>query len=292
MGLLTIMHPAPLISHHQNKPIAYDVRYLPDQSPKPVIIFVHGFKGFKDWGYFNLLADTFARSGFVFVKLNLSHNGTTPEHPTEFKDLEAFGYNNFSIELDDLGVLIDHLHHPEFGISPQEMDLDRLSLIGHSRGGALVLLKAYEDTRVKQVVTMAAVTDLQERWPQSLLDEWKDQGVLHITNSRTGQEMPLYYQIVEDYFAHQDRFQVPDAIRHLGAPILAFHGTDDETVPVSMVESLQQWNPAARVRIIEGADHTFGGQHPHEEGTLPTDVQQVVDESIRFLKGLPPSSSS
>nr|WKN38944.1 alpha/beta fold hydrolase [Tunicatimonas sp. TK19036] len=285
MSLLTVSHPAPLTSLHGNKPIAYDVHYLPDMSPKPVIVFVHGFKGFKDWGYFNLLADTFARAGFVFVKINLSHNGTSPAHPTDFVDLEAFGHNNFSIELDDLGVLIDHLSYPEFGIPAQEMDLTRLSLMGHSRGGSLVLLKAHEDTRVKQVITMAAVSDLEDRWPQSLLDEWKKAGVYHIQNSRTKQNMPLYYQIVKDYYAHKERFQVPEAIRNLTAPILAFHGTNDETVPVSMAEDIRQWNTAANVQIIEGANHTFGGKHPYEEDALPEAVQQIIDESVRFLKG-------
>ena len=50
------------------------------------------------------MADRFADAGFVFVKFNLSHNGTTIEHPIDFVDLEAFGNNNFAKELDDLGV--------------------------------------------------------------------------------------------------------------------------------------------------------------------------------------------
>ncbi|MEQ9441544.1 MAG: alpha/beta hydrolase [Cyclobacteriaceae bacterium] len=271
-------------SLHGNKVITYDVRYLPDQSPKPVVIFVHGFKGFKDWGYFNLLADTFARAGFVFVKVNLSHNGTSPKHLLDFVDLEAFGCNNFSIELDDLGVLIDHLAYPEFGVPAQEMDVHRLSLIGHSRGGSLVLLKAYEDSRVKQLITLAAVTDLEARWPQPVLDAWKKAGVEYIQNSRTGQQMPLYYQIVDDYFTHRERFRVPEAIRNLNIPMLAFHGTDDETVPVAMAEDFRVWNPGAQVCLIEGANHTFGGQHPYEPEILPPAVQQITEESVHFLK--------
>ena len=33
--------------------------HLPSGQPKPVVVFVHGFKGFKDWGHFNVLADYF-----------------------------------------------------------------------------------------------------------------------------------------------------------------------------------------------------------------------------------------
>ena len=38
----------------------------------------------------------------MFVKFNFSHNGTTLESPSDFKDLESFGNNNFSKELYDL----------------------------------------------------------------------------------------------------------------------------------------------------------------------------------------------
>ncbi|RZK32728.1 MAG: dienelactone hydrolase, partial [Hymenobacter sp.] len=58
---------------------------------KPVIVFVHGFKGFKDWGHFPLLARFFAEQGFVFIKLNLSHNGVVVGGTGDLEDLEAFG---------------------------------------------------------------------------------------------------------------------------------------------------------------------------------------------------------
>ena len=284
MELLTIPRPTPLRSPHHDKPIAYDLRYLPDGSRKPVVIFVHGFKGFKDWGYFNLLADTLAKSGLVVTKLNLSHNGTSPEHPTDFVDLEAFGQNNFSKEMDDLGILIDHLFTPEFNIDPQEADLSRLFLMGHSRGGSLVLLKGYEDTRVRGVVTLSAVSDLEQRWPKEILTRWKEDRVRHIPNSRTGQEMPLDYQIVEDFYAHRDRFDVPQAVKNLGKPLLVFHGDDDETVPVQDAHDIQSWNGEAQVEIIEGANHVFGGQHPYEQTNLPEAVQQIVDQTVSFMK--------
>ena len=286
MELIKITDPAPLRSPHHDKPIAYDVRYLPDGTPKPVIIFVHGFKGFKDWGYFNLMADTLAQSGFFYVKLNLSHNGTSPAHPTEFVDLEAFGHNTFSTELDDLEILIDHLQSPNFSVSEQEFDLNRLFLIGHSRGGSLVLLKAYEDSRVKAAVTLAAVSDLEARWPPEHLAQWKQTGVHHVQNSRTGQTMPLYYDIAEDFYTHRERLDVPTAVRQLGKPLLVFHGSDDETVPVQSAYDIQEWNGKAQVEIIPDANHVFGGQHPYDSHELPADVKRVVAKTTEFLKGI------
>ncbi len=285
MDILKILFPEPILSP-LDKPISYDIRYLPDHSQKPVILFVHGFKGFKDWGYFNLMADTFAKAGFVFIKLNVSHNGTTPEQPTEFVDLEAFGHNNFSKELDDIGVMIDYVNAPDFSLPDIEFDSQQIYLIGHSRGGSVAILKAYEDSRVKALMTMAAVTDLEQRWSEKYLAEWKVKGVQYIQNTRTGQTMPLYYQMVEDYYQHLDRLNVPAAIRGLRIPFLAFHGSADETVPVHMAYALRKWNSQAQVEIIQGAGHTFGGGHPYQEKELPPDVAFIVEKSIHFFKNI------
>jgi pimeloyl-ACP methyl ester carboxylesterase len=272
-----------LHSRYGDRPFIYDARYLPDGQSKPVILFIHGFKGFKDWGHFNLLADTFAESGFVFIKLNLSHNGTTPEQPLDFTDLEAFGNNNFSIELDDLGVLIDHLLAGESDIPAGEADFSRLSLIGHSRGGGLAILKAAEDLRVKAVASWAGIHDLNQRWPEEFIEEWRKKGVQHIYNSRTNQQMPLYYQLAQDYFDNKERLDIPTAVRNLQQPLLILHGTADETLPHQIAEEMKRWKPDAELFIIKEANHTFGGNHPYENSVLPKDTASAYRQTVAFL---------
>ena len=63
-----------VIQGKHQKPILIDYRYLPDGLKKPIIIFCHGYKGFKDWGAWNLMADAFTEAGFCFIKFNFSHN--------------------------------------------------------------------------------------------------------------------------------------------------------------------------------------------------------------------------
>ena len=96
-----------IIEGKHNKPIVTDIFYKENHQPKKVVIFCHGYKGFKDWGAWNLMAASFANAGFFFIKFNFSHNGGTVEQPIDFPDLEAFGNNNYSKELDDLGSVID-----------------------------------------------------------------------------------------------------------------------------------------------------------------------------------------
>ena len=95
-----------IIQQADSKPIILDIKFA-EGNEKNLIIFTHGFKGFKDWGHFNLMSEQFANAGFDFLKFNFSHNGGTMEEPIDFPDLEAFGNNTFSIEQDDLNRVIN-----------------------------------------------------------------------------------------------------------------------------------------------------------------------------------------
>ncbi|MBC6988632.1 alpha/beta hydrolase family protein [Hymenobacter sp. BT491] len=277
-----------LSSTRHTRPFAADARYVPTGQPKPVVVFVHGFKGFKDWGHFNVLADYFANHGFVFVKLDLSHNGVVPGGTGDLEDMEAFGQNNFSLELDDLGILLDRLHEPNGTPVPAaEMDLSRLYLAGHSRGGGLVMLKAAEDARVRAVAAWAPINDIDQRWSEDIMRQWKENGVQYVDNSRTGQRMPMYYQLVEDYLANKQRLDIPRNVREkLRQPLFIIHGDQDETLPVEMAHALKSWKPESELVIVPGAGHMFGGKHPWDENHLPAQAQEVADRTIAFFRGL------
>ncbi|TRX54282.1 alpha/beta fold hydrolase [Fulvivirga sp. M361] len=277
----------PLISAHSSRPFIADIRYVKDHVKKPIIIFIHGFKGFKDWGHFNLIADHVAKQGFVFIKPNLSHNGTTPDHPMDFADLEAFSENNFSIELDDLAVLIDFLSGAQNIVPAEEINMDQLFLIGHSRGGSIALLKAYEDTRVKKVAAWAPIHNLFQRWPEELVEKWRSNGTHYIFNSRTGQDMPLKYQLIEDLQKNKVRLDVSGAVQQINKPVLLIHGTEDETLPYQHTVELATIQPLAESFIVEGANHVFGGKHPYENPELPEASLKVLNKTLSFFqKGL------
>ncbi|RPD45220.1 alpha/beta fold hydrolase [Hymenobacter sediminis] len=267
------------------RPFAADLRYVPTGQPKPIVVFVHGFKGFKDWGHFNILADWFAQQGVVFVKLNLSHNGLVVDGTGDLEDLEAFGRNNFSLELNDIGTLLDYLHQADETQLPRtEMDLTRLALIGHSRGGGLVLLKAAEDVRVKAVVTWAAINNVNPGWTEELMQHWQQQGVYYVENSRTKQQLPLYFQIVEDYHQNRLRLDIPHNVRRkLRQPLLILHGDQDETVPVQRAHELKSWKPEAELAILPGVTHNFGGSHPWPSPELPTQALTAAEVTMEFL---------
>ncbi|MBN4051444.1 alpha/beta hydrolase [bacterium AH-315-M05] len=268
-----------VIKGENEKPILIDVYYNKNAEPKPIVIFSHGFKGFKDWGHFNIVARKFAEAGFVFVKFNFSHNGTTPDNPLEFADLEAFGNNNYSKELDDLGSVIDWVENNNIGAVGGRAPI---YLLGHSRGGGISILKAKEDGRIKKIVTWSAVSDFASRLPEDDA-RFKKEGVVYVLNARTNQQMPLYYQFVEDFYQSKQRLDIPAAVKGMNIPQLIIHGTDDEAVPVEEAKRMKQWNPNAELLLIDGAGHTFGAKHPYPDEELPVDAQRVVEASVDFF---------
>ena len=180
------------------KPILVDVFFEETHQPKPIVIFCHGYKGFKDWGAWNIMAETFAKARFFFIKFSFSHNGGTLKQPIDFPDLEAFGNNNYTKELDDLETVINWISSIEK--YKNEINTNAISLIGHSRGGGIVLLKANEDTRIKKVITLAGVSDYKSRFPKNEeFLEWKKKGVFYVKNGRTHQDMPHFYQFYKDF---------------------------------------------------------------------------------------------
>ena len=261
-----------------------DARFLADNRAKPVVIFVHGFKGFKDWGYWNLLADYFAEEGFAFVKLNLSHNGTTPENDADLHDMDAFGNNNFTIELSDLQTLLNYLYSNDCPFK-NELDLDKIGMIGHSRGGGLVLLYASAEPRIKAVATWAGVSNLNPGWGEAILEKWKTDGVIYNLNTRTQLQMPLYYQLFEDYTANASRFNVAEATRNLKQPLLIVHGDADPVVPLSKAHELKESKPDAAIFIIARGDHSFGGSHPYLQTELPDQASQAAQKTAAFFRG-------
>ena len=243
----------------------------------PLIIFVHGYKGYKDWGAWELMGEKFANAGFYFVKFNFSHNGTTIENPNDFADLEAFGENNYSKELDDLEIIINHFK------SQKEVDSTKIFLIGHSRGGGISIIKTSENQSISKLITLASVSTL-DRFPKNeAFESWKNDGVYFVENARTKQKLPHYFQFFEDYKNNEERLDVEKASKKIDIPTLIIHGSSDESVGMDHSTKLHEWIGNSELKIIENANHTFGAKEPWEETSLPKELNTALEYCIDFL---------
>lgn len=271
------------INSKYKKPILTDLFYVENNKPKQIVIFCHGYKGYKDWGAWNLVAKEFAKQDIFFIKISFSHNGGTKEQPIDFPDLEAFGNNNFTKELDDLDSVINWVLQNDS--IENEINSKQITLIGHSRGGGIVLVKASEDNRITKVSTWAGVSDFGSRFPEGdQLNIWKKNNVAYITNARTNQQMPHYYQFYLNFKENETRLHIKSAVNKLNIPYLVVHGSNDESVLVNEANDLFSWNPKNNLHIVEKSDHSFGSKQPWESENLPLDLEKVVRKTIDFLK--------
>lgn len=272
-----------VLTVENKKPILYDLYYKKSSSPIPLVIFCHGYKGFKDWGAWHLVAEAFANAGFCFLKFNFSHNGGTVEQPIDFPDLNAFAENNFSHELDDIDRVITSIKNGNENLTQKISDI---SIIGHSRGGGIALIKAEDDNRIHKVVTWASVSDFKPRFQENTenFEKWKETGVTYVENSRTKQQLPHHFQFYEDYKANENLFSIKRAVQHLSVPLLIIHGEEDQTVPIKEAQAIHSWNGDSNLQIIKNGDHVFGSQHPWNQSEMPEDLKKVVALTIDFLK--------
>lgn len=271
-----------ILARKVKKPILIDAFYSTNKTNQPMVIFCHGYKGFKDWGAWNIMAKEIAKSGYCFIKFNFSHNGGTMETPIDFPDLEAFGQNNYTKELDDLNDVINWAQS-YFKYNPF-IATNNICLIGHSRGGGICVLKASEDKRITKLITLASVSDFEKRTVTiGDLKEWKEKGVKYVLNGRTNQKMPHYYQFYEDFNANKERLNIKSATEKLTIPQLIIHGSKDTSISIKEAEELYQWHPNSKLQIIKDANHVFNTKHPWDSKKLSSELDSVVKLITNFL---------
>lgn len=248
---------------------------LPKSYSGKLVLFVHGFMGFKDWGAWHLMEEYFVNLGFGFCKYNVSHNGCSTSDGSNFVDLDAFAENNYTKEKDDLYAVLDWL-------GGQIQPLPEIYVIGHSRGGGVVLLSA-NDARINKIATWAAISDIERRFPSGdALQKWKEEGVRFQTNGRTNQAMPLNFSQYENFIANSEELDIKHSVESIRKPLLLLHGNEDTSVPISEGEELSEWS-GIPLSIIKGANHTFGSAHPWKEQALPLHLNQVCKITAEFF---------
>jgi pimeloyl-ACP methyl ester carboxylesterase len=270
------------LKNRDGLPLRGDV-LLPDgeAAARPTVVVCHGFKGFKNWGFFPELGRRLAQGGFLAILFNFSGSGIGPDLEN-FTDLDCFAGDTMSRQLDDLGCILDAL---ETGRLPDAApDLDRMAVLGHSRGGATALLRAREDRRIRAVVTWASVSTLW-RYSERELEAWKRQGFLEFLNTRTQQQMRIDYAAVADLEKNRERYDVVRAVAELRVPLLLVHGEQDLSVPVQEGRDLRAARTPGNTTLheVKGAGHTFGAVHPWA-GTTPA-LDEAMGVSLEWLQG-------
>lgn len=248
---------------------------IPENFKGDIILFVHGFMGFKDWGAWHLVMNYFLQQGYGFCKFNTTHNGGTIQNGIDFPDPEAFGNNTYSKELEDVKSVVEW-------IDTKVNDWNG-HLIGHSKGGAIVLIAGEQIEQIKSISTWAAIASIGERFPkENILDEWKEKGVRYIKNGRTLQQLPQKYSLYTDYMDNEKTFNLKRICETIKKPIFIAHGEKDSSVHIDNGMRLAKWSKT-ELCTIDATDHVFDSRHPWIAKEMPSPLLQLCEKTERFL---------
>lgn len=241
------------------------------ERPRALAVVVHGFKGFKDWGFFPWLAERLLQHRIAVCRFNMSRSGIGDD-PEAFERLDLFADDTYSIQLADLRLAVRHAqqHAPDLP----------LFLLGHSRGGGVALLGAADVPRLHGVAVWAPIARC-DRWDEATKAEWRRDGYLDQLNQRTKQNMRLSCAVLDDYERNRERLDVERAARELAAPLLVVHGARDESVPVEEGRRLAGAARDASLLVVGRAGHTMNAIHPLVH--VPFELVLAAETSARFM---------
>ena len=250
-----------------------EVRLPPE--PRGSVVLVHGFKGFARFAFFPWLADQLAANGFTALTFNFSGSGIGDDLET-FSDLDGFAENSYTRELQDLALVIAESERRGW-TGPQ------IGLFGHSRGGAVALLHAARDARVRALVTWASIASVV-RWTDQQMTEWRARGYQEVPNTRTGQLFRVSTTLLDETQEHHlGRLNLRLAASTLLCPWLIVHGDADETVPFDEgAELLAASDGRAELVRVAGGTHTFNVAHGMPVAS--PQLQAAGESTLRFFR--------
>ena len=244
----------------------------------PLVVLMHGFKGFRNWGFFPLAAQHFASAEILVVRLDFSQNGMrgTADRVVSPSDFAA---NTISRELEDVEDVLQSIRDSVEAPFLELRDAwnGMLFFVGHSRGGGIALLTGVMHNAEKVVGWNSVGT--WERWTPRQRNVWLESGKVAVENTRTGQKLEMHSTYLLDIEAHQQRQLLSAAAEQLADRLLLVHAAQDLTVPLTEV---QRELSGAPLQIVHNTTHTFGMMHPLDHVTPA--FAEVLAITTKFLK--------
>lgn len=203
---------------------------------KHVILLGHGVTANMNRPFLKALAESLAAAGFHALRFSWSGNGGSGG---DFRD------SCISREVEDLRDVIDTVTAAGFSVS----------YAGHSMGGAVGVLSAASDARIRRLICLAPMVETARFVEAEFAGVTPDAGLMWDEPS-----CPLSGVFVEDLKGIGSTLGKAAGIKQ---PVLIVHGVEDDLVPVSEVRALEGAfrTTGGRVALLElPTDHVFSGE--------------------------------
>ncbi|MCC6234078.1 MAG: alpha/beta fold hydrolase [Verrucomicrobiales bacterium] len=194
-----------------------------------LMVLGHGVTGNKDRPLLVVLAEALAQAGITTLRLSFAGNGASEG---------AFADSTITSEVEDLGAVLDALPGWQVGYA------------GHSMGGAVGVLRAARDPRLRWLVSLAGMAHTAAFTQREFGTITPGAGLMW-----DKPECPLSQAYMDDLTRLHS---VASAARAVRLPWLLVHGTEDDVVPIQDSRDLMVGaGPERKLIEIPGSDHVF-----------------------------------
>ncbi|MFY9284206.1 MAG: alpha/beta fold hydrolase [Miniphocaeibacter sp.] len=214
------------------------VQNLPDEYKEteklPTIIIVHGHTGNKMGNafFYVRMSKYFTSKGYTSFRFDFTGSG---ESDGEFENM------TLTSEINDMDSIMDYVKNCE------NVDVDNIFIIGHSMGGFITTLKAYE-YKPKKIILLAPANDMFE-------------GVKKIYEGYgEDKEEVKYYglKIKKSFMDDMEGYKPYEKAALYKGDVLILRGEVDMSVSKTTCEKTKEaFGENAEHIEIEGTDHSF-----------------------------------
>jgi len=207
-----------------------DHSFHPGARADALVILGHGVTGNKDRPHLVALADGLAARGWPCLRISFSGNGGSEGR---FED------SCITKEIGDLQAVLDAVP-----------DTAKAAYVGHSMGGAVGVLTAARDLRIRALVSLAGMTHTAAFVQREFGDVTPGEGFMW-----DDENCPLSHTYVDDLTSIGDTLSAAEAVIQ---PWLLIHGTADDLVPIQDGRDAYEAATCEKQFLeIAGAEHSF-----------------------------------
>lgn len=206
------------------------------EGSRQIVVIGHGVTGNKDRPFVLALAEGLAGAGIPALRFSFSGNG---ESEGKFED------STITKEVEDLGSVIDALRDFE------------VIYAGHSMGGAVGVMRASQDERIRKLISLAGMVHTQAFAEREFGQVKPGEGFMWDEPS-----CPLSQAYMDDL---EQIGSVAELAGKIRVPWLLVHGSADDVVPIQdSYDIAAKANEPKQLVAMEGANHVFAAPHTAE----------------------------
>ncbi|KAK7265381.1 hypothetical protein RJT34_33000 [Clitoria ternatea] len=237
------------------------VGILHESRTKEMVVLCHGLGSTKEDNVMVKLAAALENTGISTFRFDFSGNGESEG---------SFEFGHYWREVDDLHAVTQYFH---------EANRTVIAIVGHSKGGGVVLLYASKHHDIEVVVNVSGRYDLkagvEERLGKDFMERIRQDGFIDVKSSGNLKYRVTLESLMDrlDTNMHEACLKIDKDCR-----VLTVHGSADTVIPVEDASEFAKIIPNHKLHIIEGADHGYSNHLDELARVVVIFIKEYLDQ--------------